>query len=176
MCTYSSLDRMVMGNDNTPNNKFVHYGTQLQTWGVGEVIEIEEGYVFSHHNGVHLIRFDSNNYQHPRYTELSSFQGKAMERDQYGNIWVGSHLGILLLEYQPHSKNLFVPTQHFTAGPTSNSLNHQFVRSLTLDNSGIMWIGTNGGGVSRYNPKKTKFRHYKKTALDGSISNNKVFV
>ena len=46
---------------------------------------------------------------------------------------------------------------------------------MYYDNNGILWLGTNGGGILKLNTQKFRFRHYKKTQEKGSLSHNKVF-
>lgn len=40
------------------------------------------------------------------------------------------------------------------------SLSNNTVYSLLVDNTGMLWIGTNGGGANRFNPRHLQFRHF----------------
>lgn len=41
-----------------------------------------------------------------------------------------------------------------------NSLNNSYILSFLQDSHGIFWIGTNGGGVNRFDPENHQFTHY----------------
>lgn len=43
---------------------------------------------------------------------------------------------------------------------SANGLNEKSVISLYEDSHGILWIGTDGGGVNRYDPQTNTFKHY----------------
>lgn len=43
---------------------------------------------------------------------------------------------------------------------SANGLNEKSVISLYEDSHGILWIGTDGGGINRYDPQTKTFRHY----------------
>lgn len=55
-----------------------------------------------------------------------------------------------------------VSIKTFADAPTcsANGLNEKSVISLYEEPNGILWIGTDGGGVNRYAPKTKTFRHY----------------
>ncbi|HVO74851.1 MAG TPA: two-component regulator propeller domain-containing protein, partial [Ignavibacteriaceae bacterium] len=90
--------------------------------------------------------------------------------DEKDNVWVGTDNGLdevinktgEIIHYHNEPKN-------------KNSLNNNEVRSLLVDHTGIVWIGTNGGGLNRYDPATGNFSSFKYNASDtNSISNNGV--
>lgn len=40
------------------------------------------------------------------------------------------------------------------------SLSYNDIRSLIFDHNGLLWIGTNGGGLNSFNPESRKFRNF----------------
>lgn len=63
--------------------------------------------------------------------------------------------------------------QHDPANPHSLSDNH--IRAIHRDLAGALWIGTLGGGLSRFDEAAGKFIHYKHDPADAnSLSNNHV--
>lgn len=89
---------------------------------------------------------------------------RAITQDYYGNIWIGtetSGLGI----YNP-TTNRFRWIRHSQKQPRSLSDNR--ILCLLPTTSGVLWIGTSGGGLNRMNyadfnvrePQKTEFVHY----------------
>ncbi|WP_111708241.1 hybrid sensor histidine kinase/response regulator transcription factor [Lutibacter citreus] len=55
-----------------------------------------------------------------------------------------------------------------------NDFNNYNVSSLLKDNSGLIWIGTSGGGIEVYNPKGQFFKHHTSTKNEGSLSHKTV--
>lgn len=48
--------------------------------------------------------------------------------------------------------------------------------TMDIDTNNYMWIGTDGGGLTRYNQKTNSFKHFKHTDSDkNSISSNRVW-
>lgn len=91
--------------------------------------------------------------------------------DQNQNIWGINNNGVTLF-YQKNGKlheHLFVNSW---ADPKSLSKN--IVTSIIEDRSGLIWIGTNGGGLNLYNPDRKSFKHFHKNVNPGSLSYNKI--
>ena len=74
---------------------------------------------------------------------------RAFARDLHGRVWVGTEdRGVLLVETGGAG------VRSLRAAPGSpDSLGHDAVRSLLVDRSGLVWVGTRGGGASAYNPR-----------------------
>jgi ligand-binding sensor domain-containing protein len=52
---------------------------------------------------------------------------------------------------------------------------HNNVRTLAEDKTGKIWIATDGGGISVFNPKTNSFTHYQQDSNDkNSLSGNHV--
>ncbi|HWQ45610.1 MAG TPA: two-component regulator propeller domain-containing protein, partial [Longilinea sp.] len=88
-----------------------------------------------------------------------------------GNIWVGTWNG--LSHYVPLS-NSFANYSYNPAGEEleiSSAFDH--IQALTKDSHGYIWIGTNGGGMIRFNPLSDSFTPYHNDSNNRySISNN----
>ncbi|RTE54021.1 response regulator [Arenibacter aquaticus] len=94
--------------------------------------------------------------------------------DNENRIWVGSNEGLLLFENTsgdnlPKFWDRFV---YDSRNPASISKN--IIKSLFLDSTGIIWIGTNGGGVNTFDPGRKKFRHIRNTSDPNSLSYDKI--
>ncbi|WP_303316547.1 two-component regulator propeller domain-containing protein [Flavivirga abyssicola] len=90
------------------------------------------------------------------------------------NIWAGSESG---LDYFKTSSDKECPEliRHFEYDPTNpNSLSKNIITSLFKDKTGIVWIGTNGGGVNKFNPRRNQFDHVRKTLNANSLSYDKI--
>lgn len=68
--------------------------------------------------------------------------------DRLGQIWVATAAGLHLYDL---AGNLLRAVRHDPADPLS--LSNDIALTLYQDRSGIIWVGTLGGGVSRWNPR-----------------------
>ncbi len=54
-----------------------------------------------------------------------------------------------------------------------NSLSYNYVKVIYEDSAGVLWIGTYGGGLDKFNRETDQFTHYMSVANDSnSLSNN----
>lgn len=83
--------------------------------------------------------------------------------DQQQRLWVGSAGGLSRFDQQ---KNRFI---HY------DSPNNKVIWTLAEDNNGYLWIGTDGGGISRFDPHTETFTTYTHHPNNPySLSNNKI--
>ncbi|MDQ0640523.1 signal transduction histidine kinase/ligand-binding sensor domain-containing protein/DNA-binding response OmpR family regulator [Pedobacter sp. W3I1] len=90
--------------------------------------------------------------------------------DNKGNLWIGTNgAGLLYLNRTTGQ------IKRYRNNPaSSNSLSSDIVISLTIDHSGILWIGTYLGGLDCFDGKKfTNFKH--STEDPQSISDNRIY-
>lgn len=94
--------------------------------------------------------------------------------DKNHNLWCGSNSGLMLYRISQDSK-LPEYLNTFTYNPLdSNSISKNIVTSLAVDHTGIIWIGTNGGGVNKFDPERKRFDHVRKTLHPNSLSYDKI--
>ena len=98
-------------------------------------------------------------------SSLGPYPVMTITEDRASNLWMGTLKG--LVRYDRRKAKLYT---HREQDPTSLSHNH--VWSILEDASGILWIGTGGGGLNRLDPRTETFRHF--TAADG-LGNNNVY-
>lgn len=90
-------------------------------------------------------------------------------QDSLGFIWMATENG--LCRYDGYN---FVYYKNESNDANSLSYNHVF--SLLEDKGGILWVGTLGGGLNKFNSKTGKFKRYLHDPKNSkSISNNIVF-
>lgn len=106
-------------------------------------------------NGISL--FDPQNRTFENYTpDLETFNltratVNEILLDKSGRLWVGFNDG--LLEFNIAEKRFVNAYQR--DHQNINSLTNNNVRALYQDSSGLIWVGTRGGGVSTFNPSIT---------------------
>ena len=97
---------------------------------------------------------------------LSSNHAYHVAQDSYGFMWFATPNG--LNRYDGSSVKVY---HHDPDDP--NSLGHDTVRAMTLDQSGDLWLGTWGGGLNKYNREKDNFIRYQHDPDDPhSLSSN----
>ena len=86
-------------------------------------------------------------------------------------IWAGTGTGLYKFKIKPR----ITLVDEFNYSPENpNSLYKNIVKSLYKDDTGIIWIGTNGGGIAKYDPKRKPFVHVKSSIKKGSLSYDKI--
>lgn len=100
---------------------------------------------------------------------LSQTTANSITQDHHGFMWFGTQDG--LNRYDGYNFNVF------TSEPgNSNSLSNNYIWSIYEDNAGILWIGSFGGGLTRFDPATESYAHYKNNPKNqNSISSNEVF-
>lgn len=112
--------------------------------------------------------------QELKFAHITAEQGLSMGavncvlQDSRGFMWFGTQDG--LNKYDGYSITVYKHNQQ-----DSNSLANNFIYSLFEDKNGVLWIGTNGGGLDAFNLSTGKFTHYiSKQNSKNSLSNNNV--
>ncbi len=94
--------------------------------------------------------------------------------DNQNNIWCGTYYGLQYYDNQPTSdlpvlKDIF---KYDLQNP--NSITKNVIKSLFLDKTGIVWVGTNGGGINKFDPERKQFKQVRKTVDPNSLSYDKI--
>ena len=114
--------------------------------------------------GINMIDLDNDNI-----TVLSSVSGdpsslpalsiKSIHTDRHGNVWAGStRKGLICIS--PSKMNTYTDV-HF--GMTSGLSNPTVLCIHQEKGEEDIWIGTDGGGINRFNPLSYEFTHYPST-------------
>ena len=89
-------------------------------------------------------------------------------------IWAATASGLLYLKNTSRD-DLPILVERFEYDPrNSKSLSKNIVKSLYIDKTGILWVGTNGGGLNKFDPDQKQFRHIRKTQDPNSLSYDKI--
>ncbi len=98
-------------------------------------------------------------YTHINFTSISAKDGllsnsvNAIIKDHYGLMWFATDDGL-----NKFDGTNFTVYRHIAGDSSSLRVNE--VLALHEDKKGNLWIGTSGGGLSRYDRKKDAFVHY----------------
>ncbi len=105
-----------------------------------------------------------------------SYDGKAILSIVSGvddEIWLGTYGGGIA-RIRTDKNTGKASFSHFKHDPKNvNSLSNDYIRRIFVDRFGIVWIGTLGSGLDKYDPETGKFTHFSHDDSDpSSISNN----
>ena len=131
------------------------------------------------HNGVWSIYQDNNgtlwigtdggglnkfNYQseeftrywiNPKNSNSLSNSITSIYEDNSGTLWIGSLNGLHKFARQTQTFKHYFPKPR-----NPNSLSHRAVWAILEDNTGALWVATDGGGLNQFDHKTNAFVHY----------------
>jgi len=147
--------------------------TSLSDDDVNSIIEDGQGNLWFGTYGGGINKFDyrtekfTNFHHNPQdKTSLSNNLVRTLLRSSDRKTWVGSEGGLSLLISSGDEKVSFLNYAHIPGDTLSLSTNHIFcLHEAVVHYPGQLWIGTEGGGINRFNPKTGKFKSY--TTKDG---------
>ncbi|MEO5582573.1 MAG: two-component regulator propeller domain-containing protein [Saprospiraceae bacterium] len=177
--THEGLDRL-----DEKTGKFFHYRNEpgnprsLSSNNVRAMYEdhrgvlwIGTGVYFENNNDGGLNRFDRNTGTFTRYLNdpknphsLINNKVRAIFEDSRGTFWVGtSGDGLHTMDrstgsFERHLYNPAKPDE--LSRPKLKPGGGDHIAFINEDNTGAIWIGTDGAGINRYNPVTKKITHY----------------
>jgi ligand-binding sensor domain-containing protein/signal transduction histidine kinase len=93
---------------------------------------------------------------------------QALLSDTRGDLWIGTRSGLSRIARTVNAPDEIITYRHDRNDSTS--LSYHDINTLFEDDHGVIWIGTNGGGLNRFRRKTGNFVHY--TTENGLPSNN----
>jgi ligand-binding sensor domain-containing protein/signal transduction histidine kinase/DNA-binding response OmpR family regulator len=116
--------------------------------------------------GIYLL--DMNTGRMKRFTssnsKLSSNTVKVLCNNRQGNVWLGTNRGLNLFNPETGEFKVYLHSNSDTATLINNR-----ILSLLEDSDGKLWVGTEGGGISIFNPAQENFTSI--TTSDGLPDN-----
>lgn len=110
---------------------------------------------FFRHSTIHdRSAYNAIEFSPTNKNQIASNQVRNFAEDNYGNIWIGTFLG--LNKYNPHNGEFTVYTHNNMPG----NLSHSSIFPVYKDRQGTIWLGTYYGGVNFFNPEADLFTLY----------------
>ncbi len=171
---------------------FRHLGVDdgLSQSTVTAIVQDKEGYIWvGTANG--LNRYDGYSFKVFRNvvgdsSSLGNNGISALMIDRNGNLWVGNVNGILN-EFNPKTESFtrykladdttltYQKNKYYDYPLSISRNNNNTITSLSQDSSGIIWVGTWGRGLIKFNEKNGKFKFYTHDPKDPlSINFNRI--
>lgn len=123
-----------------------------------------------------LYRYDGEDFKLFKFSEtdpnsLPDNYINAINKDRENNLWFATDGG--LARYDADKENFISYRQQ---PGDNNSINNDIVMASIVDEEGIIWVATWGGGLNVIDPKSNTVIHYKHNPEDtSSISGNHVY-
>lgn len=125
--------------------------------------------------GVHVLNlqtmnFDPNAGLHPSTNNLAHSQVASIEFDGQEHLWIGTLGGLTRVNLTTGV------TQSFEHDPQDPySLSQNWVKSLLVDQTGLLWIGTNISGLNSYDPMTAQFLTFRaEVGGENELPNNRI--
>lgn len=119
-------------------------------------------------SGIKVIRPDGSSYDFEfgdAMIESSTLKVHDIIRDKYNNLWIAAYQkGVIMI---PALYNKF-----FYLGPDVamlDKIGHHSITALCRGKGGIMWVGTDNGGVYGIEPSSYKTRHFSPSASENGV-------
>jgi len=87
--------------------------------------------------------------------------------DKQGTLWAGTRMGIF--SRNTVSSDVGMWQQHTSNPNDAQSLSDDNVTVIRQDRSGVLWFGTQNGGINKYVPQTSSFRNVKYNPLQKSL-------
>lgn len=116
--------------------------------------------------GVNILNPETNTFSYLRNIpeDASSFPANAvltLYEDEWGSMWMGSIRNGLI-----EAKTVSMNTYRQATLQNPFGLSNETVLSLLEGDDGSIWIGTDGGGVNKLNPKTKRIEHFTASVND----------
>ncbi|RYY08494.1 MAG: hypothetical protein EOO04_39925, partial [Chitinophagaceae bacterium] len=103
-----------------------------------------------------------------KFSLITNFvrDAKAMLVDADENLWVGSENGLFRYNWVTKKSEIYYENK--------NGLSNNYVHSLTLDGENRVWVGTDGGGITIFDLRKSSVSHILPGADKGMLRSGAV--
>jgi len=170
ICSPAGLSKYIKETDTFLNYKlFNETGERAPL--ITAVMEVKDGKLLTGTTkGLYTFNPVTGKFTKSEISQLNDVYVYSICRDKDNKLWIGSSRGLFNIDNDSKNVRLY----ENQAGNMS-SISGNSVLNLLNDKSGILWINSYGGGISKLNPDESRFVSYSTQAGDEkSISNNSV--
>ncbi|MDE5416776.1 ATP-binding protein [Labilibaculum sp. DW002] len=146
---------------------------EFDGYNIRSIVPVDNGFIIGTGEGLFFLQENFNNDRENKVVQINDNPTTSIYLDEHQNLYVAGHLELLIYTCN-FQKQEFELTKRLTKGISKFDLNSNLIMCIYGDSAGITWIGTCGGGLNKYNPKRKKISHYKTTGMPGGLSSNKI--
>lgn len=153
----------------------VHTLADNKVWSI---LQDSRGVLWVGTYGGGLARFDRATGRFRRYrhdpddsSSLASDDISVLREDRAGNLWVGSDRGLSIFNLAQERH------QHYThqpGDPTTLSSNDVLALHQSELHADVLWIGTDGGGIERFELTTEQFEHIRASQTESALATSVV--
>ncbi|SFB75117.1 ligand-binding sensor domain-containing protein [Flagellimonas taeanensis] len=149
-------------------------GNKLSSANYSNILFDQKGtqWVGSYGNGIWYREKDAETFKHPDIfiddanELLDDVYAISMLLDSRNQLWIGTYgKGLYKVDLNLNQLNQFLPNKH---DPTT--IHYNDILSIYEDYTGTVWFGTDGAGVSYYDPFLEKFNSFTNLQTPANIS------
>jgi signal transduction histidine kinase/ligand-binding sensor domain-containing protein/DNA-binding response OmpR family regulator len=173
VCTSFGLMKLSVNNKGEEYFKWCNKEFGLPNAPIKNMVEDSFGRkIFSAIKGLYVHSFDENNDEKGKVRILGRYMSFNYVVVDRGSIWGATNKGLV---HFVNGEQLKINHRYRREeGESSKSLSHNQLRSLFCDRTGVIWIGTYGGGINKFDPMIKKIKHIKSTRSSTSLKGNKI--
>lgn len=134
---------------------------------IRDMVESKDKFIIGTSTGAFFVNKNMSVPDNPKFFSSNPLNDLIVDENEV--VWVGTNTGVVRYSYSFTKQNYQVD-ETFDREKFSVIQNIN-VRTFFLDQTGILYIGTNGSGVFKYNSNEKKFRHYE---VNNGSGGNKV--
>lgn len=158
------------------NQEYANDESLPEDW-ITDIQEDSEGNLWVATDGGGVAMFDEPEHSFIAYQHLPQVPGtlssntvRVLYLDSSHRFWVGTENG--LDQYLPRKKNF--ERVNVAPTPASELAGPLKVRAITEDRNGLLWVGTDGGGLYNFNPQTGNVTHYYVAQNSSLIPSNRI--
>lgn len=139
------------------------------------VFSVTEGkncLLISYFDGIYQLKVKGIGDSEGEFKKVSDIKAEHIYNDEEGIIWAGAGDGLYRMKWDAIGEKLTLVD--FYNSDNNEYFTANIITSLYADQLGVIWIGTNGGGINKFNPRRKKFRHLKKGDNSTDLKYNKI--
>ncbi|WP_282122601.1 hybrid sensor histidine kinase/response regulator transcription factor [Algibacter mikhailovii] len=171
--SFSGIYMLSRDSNGNPYFKFMNEIFGFPSFSVRCINEFKDGrLVFGGEKGFYAQSKDKEGLKFEKIIDDISITRILTDNNK---IWAGTdNKGLLLIKNNP-TNGKFNLSKTFVYDPKDpHSISKNRITSLYKDKTGIIWAGSTGGGINKFDPHRKQFFHVRKTEDPNSLSYDKV--